>query len=166
MKLFRRTIFLCLIGIVFNSCSKTDTKRFEGNYTYNTSGEVVMTTDGRSVSVPLMNSTGQMQIIDLDEDGRVMVIKRTLSGKVMQGYGTIVDNQIEFEPQTFTTFIASSDISGTAQITSTATGTLYNQNTLIINEVYNGTFVDSIGTLNNSVTLYGNDILTVAERNK
>lgn len=58
-------IVLLLQTIVLTSCSKDELKPFMGDYTYNTSGTVVLNMSGIPLQVSLPNSTGQWILLIL-----------------------------------------------------------------------------------------------------
>jgi hypothetical protein len=162
-----KTVVILMIGIItFSSCKKEGSELFEGDYTYNTSGEVTVTTDNSSYPVKLNNRTGQMQIIAMDGENRVMIIKTSLTGNVTKGYATISGDEITFEPTIFSENITLNNLTGTATITDNATGKIYNNNTIVINEIYDGTFAGYENTLNVTGTINGDEILTIAKRNE
>jgi len=159
-------VVLMLQTMLLTSCSKDEIKPFMGDYTYNTSGTVVLNMSGIPLQVSLPNNTGQMDIIDIDEDNRVMVKKTSLTGTVTIGYASIDGDDITFEPVTTTQAIFTGQQYLTATITSTGTGKIYEKNTLVIHEKYTGTFIGAGSDINVSGTLQGDSILTVAERNE
>ena len=166
MKNIKKTLLLMIGIIIFSSCKKEGSELFEGNYTYNTSGEVTVTTDNSSYPVKLNNRTGQMQIIAMDDENRVMIIKTSLTGNVSKGYATISGDEITFEPNTFSENITLNYLTGTTTVTNNATGKIYDDNTIVINEIYDGTFAGYENALSVTGTVNGNKILTIAKRNE
>ncbi len=162
-----KTCALLMLSCLFlSSCQKEGVQVFKGDYTYKTSGEITLTVGGIPNPVKLVNQTGQMDIIDIGEDDRVMVIKTSLTGNVTNGYATIDGDQITFDPVTSKETIILLVENGTATITSRASGKIYDGNTIIINETYDGTFAGQGVNLNVTGTISGDSILTVAERNE
>lgn len=162
-----KTWALLMMSCLFlSSCQKEGVKVFKGDYTYKTSGEVTVSIGGIPNPVKLLNQTGQMDIIDIGEDDRVMVVKTSLTGNVTSGYATIDGDQITFDPVTFTETLILVVENGTATITSRATGKIYDGNKIIINETYDGTFAGQGAYLNVTGTISGDSVLTVAERNE
>jgi len=158
---------LMLACLLLVSCKKEGVKVFEGDYTYKTSGNVVVKINGMNIPVSLINHTGQLDIIDIGEDDKVQIVKTSLEGNVSTYNATINDDEIDFDPTTFTEIImlGTSGSYGIGIITSKATGKIYNKNTIIINEVYQGTYINS-DSLNTMGTIYGDNVLTVADRNE
>ncbi len=158
--------FLMVTCLFFSSCKKEGVKVFKGDYTYNTSGDIIVKTTGISSPVKLFNSTGQMEILDVDEDNRVMVVKRSLTGDVTSTYATIDGDQITFEPSTITKAVTLLVEYGIVTVTCSASGKIYGDKTIMINETYNGTFAGQGAFLNVSGTVSGDNILTIAKRNE
>lgn len=158
---------LIMVCLLLASCKKEGVKVFEGEYTYKTSGNVVVTINGTNIPVSLINHTGQLDIIDIGEDDKVQIVKTSLEGNVSTYNATINDDEIGFDPTTFSEIIVlgTSGAYGTGIITSKATGKIYNKNTIIINEVYQGTYIGS-DSLHTMGTIYGDNVLTVADRNE
>ncbi|HOV10406.1 MAG TPA: hypothetical protein PLT47_08935 [Bacteroidales bacterium] len=157
---------LMLSCLFLSSCQKEGVKVFKGDYTYKTSGKITVSIGGIPNPVKLLNQTGQMDIIDIGEDDRVMVVKTSLTGNVTSGYATIDGDQITFDPVTSTETIILLVENGTATITSHASGKIYDEKTIIINETYDGIFGGQGSYLNVTGTISGDSILTVAERNE
>jgi len=157
---------LALIAITMVSCSKDEVKPFLGDYTYNTSGTIVLNMSGIPLQLSVPNNTGQMHIISIDEDDRVMIQKTSLAGTVSVGYATIDDDEITFEPVTTTEAVFTGQQYLTATITSTGNGKIYDGKTIVINEKYTGSFAGMGSDINAAGTLSGDSILTVAERNE
>lgn len=157
---------ITLLFLMLASCSKDEVKPFLGDYTYNTSGTVVLNMSGFPLEVSVPNNTGQMHIIDIDEENRVMVQKTSLAGTVSVGYATIDGDDITFEAVTTTEAIFTGTQYVNATITSTGTGTMYEDKTIIVSEKYTGTFIGAGSDINASGTLSGDSIHTVARRNE
>lgn len=83
-----------------------------------------------------------MDIIDIDEENRVMV-KTSLTGTVTIGYASI-DGDITFEPVTTTQAIFTGQQYLTATITEAGTGKIYEKNTLVIHEKYTGHLLEPV----------------------
>jgi len=107
-----------------------------------------------------------MEILDVDEDNRVMVVKRSLTGDVTSTYATIDGDQITFEPSTITKAVTLLVEYGIVTVTCSASGKIYGDKTIMINETYNGTFAGQGAFLNVSGTVSGDNILTIAKRNE
>lgn len=163
---FKICALLMLSCLFLSSCQKEGVKVFKGDYTYKTSGKITVSIGGIPNPVNLLNKTGQMDIIDIGEEDRVMVVKTSLTGNVTSGYATIDGDQIAFDPVTFNETLILLVENGTATITSRASGKIYDDNTIIINETYDGTFAGQGSFLNVTGTISGDSVLTVAERNE
>lgn len=162
-----KTCALLMLSCLFlSSCQKDGVKVFKGDYTYKTSGKITVTISGVANPVKLLNRTGQMDIIDIGEDDRVMVVKTSLTGDVTSGYATIDGDKIIFDPVTFNETLILLVENGMATITSNASGKIYENNTIIINETYEGIFAGQGSYLNVLGTISGDSILTVADRNE
>lgn len=157
---------LIIVSFLFlSSCKKEGVTDFIGEYTYNTSGNVIVNIGGVANPVGLFNRTGQMEILDIGEKDRVMVVKRSLSGDITSMYATIDGDQISIEPETHTKTVNILLEAGTVTFTCTASGNIFDHNNIILNEVYDGTFAGQGSLLNVAGTVYSDDILTVAKRN-
>ena len=163
---FKICALLMLSCLFLSSCQKEGVKVFKGDYTYKTSGKITVSIGGIPNPVNLLNKTGQMDIIDIGEEDRVMVVKTSLTGNVTSGYATIDGDQIAFDPVTFNETLILLVENGTATITSRASGKIYDDNTIIINETYDGTFAGQGSFLNVTGTISSDSVLTVAERNE
>ena len=151
---------LMMVGMT--SCRKKEIKQFLGDYTYKTSGSITVETDTADVNIPLLNSTGQIDIVDTGKKNKVVIIKTSLTGKVETFNATINDDKIVFDTQTsMETFSLGSTTLGGTLITKSAEGKILDDH-IIIREKYNGMFALTLlmGNISNS------DITTVLERNK
>lgn len=159
---------IIIIGVILTiafcstACRKKVVKPFLGQYTYQTSGNIVVGTDTSEVNINLLNEIGRMELIDIDEDDRVMVVKKSLTGKVEKTYATISDDDITFDDvMSIETFGFDTLQFGGSLITKSAHGTRYNDN-IIIDETYSGIVAAAVlmGTIKES------NITTVAKKDE
>ncbi|MGM9745478.1 MAG: hypothetical protein ACI30H_00740 [Paludibacteraceae bacterium] len=155
----RNFIFiLTLIGCC--ACSN-DARLLSGDYSYKTSGSVVISTDTEEITYQLPDKIGQLNVVDLkatDKDS-VLLVLNEMGGSLTTIYARISADSIELQPYTKTLTITTGKGAGTYEITISGTGAYYDD-LIILHETYDGTLSDD-----NETTLYSDNIITVANRN-
>lgn len=96
-------LMISALSLLFVSCSKEGPARFEGNWSYKTSGTVTLVpTSGSSseqVTATIVNESGQMDIMTADsKSGQVLITMNALLGGATVMKGTAVDKRIDIEP--------------------------------------------------------------------
>lgn len=156
----KRNLFLSLILIGWCACSN-DARLLSGDYSYKTSGSVVIATDTEEVTYQLPDKIGQLNVVDLkatDKDS-VLLVFNEMGGNLTTTYARISDDSIELLPYTTTLSITTGSGAGTYDITVSGTGMRYDD-LIMLRETYDGTLSDD-----NKTTLHSENITTVANRN-
>lgn len=171
MRKLRFSLVICSL-MLLASCQKNGLRLFEGDYSYKTSGTVQMTeiASDSSLNAPLsfkvnlQNEIGQMQVISLDKGAdSVMVIMNTMGGDVIVAHAKVDKDKIMFHD--FNREINLLDINLNldlnCEVTVTAEGTMYDDDSMIINMVYSGehSYLNKVFSLESSV------IIMYAQRN-
>ena len=156
----KRNFFLSLILIGCCACSN-DARLLSGDYSYKTSGSVVIATDTEEVTYQLPDKIGQLNVVDLkatDKDS-VLLVLNEMGGSLTTIYARISADSIELQPYTTTLTITTGKGTGTYDITVSGTGIRYDD-LIMLHETYDGTLSDD-----NETTLYSDNIIIVANRN-
>lgn len=156
----KRNLFFSLILIGCCACSN-DARLLSGDYSYKTSGSVVISTDTEEIPYQLPDKIGQLNVVDLkatDKDS-VLLVLNEMGGSLTTIYARISADSIELQPYTTTLTITTGKGTGTYDITVSGTGIRYDD-LIMLNETYDGTLSDD-----NETTLYSDNIITVANRN-
>ena len=156
----------CLIALA--SCQKKNAPLFRGDYSFKTSGSVTLneinTEDEPSTNtVSLPNEIGQLEISDLG-NGRdsVLVVMNTMGGEVVVTHAFCKDNEIFLKDFTKNTLLFTGDsLTLKNDLRVHATGQMYEDNTLILNMIYEG----EAETNERNFKVYGDDIRMAAIRN-
>jgi uncharacterized Zn ribbon protein len=156
----------CLI--VLASCQKKNAPLFCGDYSFKTSGSVTLDEinaedEPSTYTVSLPNEIGQLEISDLG-NGRdsVLVVMNTMGGEVVVTHAFCKDNEIFLKDFTKNTLLFTGDsLTLKNDLRVHATGQMYEDNTLIINMVYDG----EAETNERSFKVYGDNIRMAAIRN-
>ena len=156
----------CLI--VLASCQKKNAPLFRGDYSFKTSGSVTLDEinaedEPSTYTVSLPNEIGQLEISDLG-NGRdsVLVVMNTMGGEVVVTHAFCKDNEIFLKDFTKNTLLFTGDsLTLKNDLRVHATGQMYEDNTLIINMVYDG----EAETNERSFKVYGDNIRMAAIRN-
>ena len=153
------------------SCQKSGMKLFRGDYSYKTSGSVVLDEiveegDGLepiSLTVSLLNEIGQLEISDLgNEKDSVLVVMNTMGGAVTVTHALCEGNEIHLKDFTKNALLFSGDsITLKNEVRVQASGQMYEDNTVILNMVYDG----EAETSNRIFRIHGDNIRMVAIRN-
>lgn len=159
----------CLFVLV--SCQKKNAPLFRGDYSFKTSGSVVLdeivpegeTAEAVSYTIGLPNEIGQLEISDLDNGkDSVLVVMNTLGGEVVVTHAFCQDNKIFLRDFTKNTLIFTGDsITLKNEVYVHASGQMYEDNTLILNMIYEG----KAETLERSFNIHGDNIRMAAIRN-
>lgn len=156
----KRNLFFIFILIGCCACSN-DARLLSGDYSYKTSGSVVISTDTEEITYQLPDKIGQLNVVDLkatDKDS-VLLVLNEMGGSLTTIYARISADSIELQPYTTTLTITTGKGTGTYNITVSGTGIRYDD-LIMLHETYDGTLSDD-----NETTLYSDKIITVANRN-
>lgn len=156
----------CLIALA--SCQKKNAPLFRGDYSFKTSGSVTLDEinaedEPSTYTVSLPNEIGQLEISDLG-NGRdsVLVVMNTMGGEVVVTHAFCKDNEIFLKDFTKNTLLFTGDsLTLKNDLRVHATGQMYENNTLIINMVYDG----EAETNERTFEIYGDNIRMAAIRN-
>ena len=156
----------CLIALA--SCQKKNAPLFRGDYSFKTSGSVTLneinTEDEPSTyTVSLPNEIGQLEISDLGNGkDSVLVVMNTMGGEVVVTHAFCKDNEIFLKDFTKNTLLFTGDsLTLKNDLRVHATGQMYEDNTLILNMIYEG----EAETNERSFKVYGDNIRMAAIRN-
>lgn len=151
MKKIIPILILIITVMSFSSCQKSGINLFKGSYSFKTSGEVIVTAevtnDSTNTLIPAVmyasvsNDIGQLNICDANkEKGDVVVVINYLNGDVVTTTGFCEGNTIELDeyrrdvlPVSITALL-----SGGFFIKVSATGTIYDDNTIVFEMRYDG----------------------------
>jgi len=158
--------FCCLLALV--ACQKKNAPLFRGDYSFKTSGSVTLDEinaedEPASYTVGLPNEIGQLEIKDLD-NGRdsVLVVMNTMGGEVVVTHAFCRDNEIFLKDFTKNTLLFTGDsLTLKNELRVHATGQMYENNTLILNMIYEG----EAETNERTFEIYGDNIRMAATRN-
>ena len=171
--MMKRTSILLAICFLMAlaACQKKNAPLFRGDYSFKTSGTVTLdeivaegeTTEPVSYSVNLPNEIGQLEISDLGNvKDSVLVVMNTMGGEVIVTHAFCQDNEIFLKDFTKNTLLFTGDsITLKNEVRVSATGQMYENNTLIINMIYEG----EAETNERSFEIYGDNIRMAAIRN-
>lgn len=171
--MMKRTSILLAICFLMAlaACQKKNAPLFRGDYSFKTSGTVTLdeivaegeTTEPASYSVSLPNEIGQLEISDLGNvKDSVLVVMNTMGGEVIVTHAFCQDNEIFLKDFTKNTLLFTGDsITLKNEVRVSATGQMYENNTLIINMIYEG----EAETNERSFEIYGDNIRMAAIRN-
>jgi len=158
----------CLIALA--SCQKKNAPQYLGDYSFKTSGHVTArstyTTTHNSFDITLKDEIGQLQISTLDrENDSVVVAMNFLNGEVIVTHAYCDDKEIILKKFHRSALNISFDLIGLLDVACGvdvyARGTIYDNNMIVFNMVYDGEAV--LGPI--TYDIYGNDIHMVATRN-
>lgn len=169
----KKTILIlicCLVAL--SSCKKSGINAFRGDYTFKSSGEVFLQREpsGESNIIPatfnytLPNEIGQLEIRTLDsKENTVVVVMNYMNDEVIVTQGTCKGQEIVLEEFQRNALKVSmySYISTSCIVNVNATGHIYDDSTIVLDMVYDGTA--TIANLNYHIR--GNSIQMVATRN-
>jgi hypothetical protein len=150
------------------ACQKKNAPLFRGDYSFKTSGSVTLEEintedEPASFTVNLPNEIGQLEIKDLDNGkDSVLVVMNTMGGEVVVTHALCQDNKIFLRDFKKNTLLFTGDsLTLKNELRVQASGQMYEDNTLIINMIYEG----EAETNEHSFKIYGDDIRMAAIRN-
>ena len=159
----------CLIALA--SCQKKNAPLFRGDYSFKTSGSVTLdeivpendTIEPVSFVVSLPNEIGQLEISDLGSGkDSLLVVMNTMGGEVVVTHAFCKDNEIFLRDFKKNTLLFTGDsLTLKNDLRVTASGQMYEDNTLILNMTYDGEAESN----ERSFKVYGDDIRMAATRN-
>ncbi|HOE38806.1 MAG TPA: hypothetical protein PLG05_03485 [Bacteroidales bacterium] len=159
-------LLFCFFTVLFSSCNEKPVKSFLGDFTYKTSGSITVEGDTCDVALKIANKLGQMDIIDIGEENRVMVIKTEITGNITKTYATISsddENKIIFDTIPISEILISGldTVSSETNIFSAPVGKRY-EDRIVIEDFYFG-YVD---TYKVKGPIKQSDVITISEKNK
>ena len=168
MKIRPILIILCAL-MALSSCQKKNAPLFRGDYSFKTSGSVTLEEivpqgeTGETFTVGLPNEIGQLEISDLGNGkDSVLVVMNTMGGEVVVTHALCKDNEIFLRDFKKNTLLFTGDsITLKNDLRVKATGRMYENNTLILNMVYDGEAERN----ERSFKVFGDDIRMAAIRN-
>ena len=167
MKKISILLSVCCL-IVLASCQKKNAPLFRGDYSFKTSGSVTLNEistedEPASFTVNLPNEIGQLEIKDLDNGkDSVLVVMNIMGGEVVVTHALCQDNKIFLRDFKKNTLLFTGDsITLKNELRVKASGQMYEDNTLILNMIYEG----EAETNERSFKIYGDDIRMAAIRN-
>jgi hypothetical protein len=169
MKNIHPLLFVICALLALASCQKKNAPLFRGDYSFKTSGSVTLDEivtngeEGDSFTVSLPNEIGQLEISVLDnEKDSVVVVMNTMGGEVVVTHALCQDNKIFLRDFTKNTLLFTGDsISLKNEVRVSASGQMYEDNTLIINMIYDG----EAETNERNFKIHGDNIRMAAIRN-
>ena len=166
MKRIIPILFCALMALA--SCQKKNAPLFRGDYSFKTSGSVTLNEintedEPASFTVNLPNEIGQLEIKDLDNGkDSVLVVMNTMGGEVVVTHALCQDNKIFLRDFKKNTLLFTGDsLTLKNDLRVQATGQMYENNTLILNMIYEG----EAETNERCFKIYGDDIRMAATRN-
>ena len=165
----KRSVLIAIFSILaLTACQKKNAPLFRGDYSFKTSGSVTLEEidaedEPASYTISLPNEIGQLEISDLGNDkDSVLVVMNTMGGEVVVTHAFCKDNEIFLKDFTKNTLLFTGDsLTLKNDLRVHATGQMYENNTLILNMVYEG----EAETNERSFEIYGDNIRMVAIRN-
>ena len=169
MKNIHPLLFVICALIALASCQKKNAPLFRGDYSFKTSGSVTLDEivtngeEGDSFTVSLPNEIGQLEISVLgNEKDSVVVVMNTMGGEVVVTHALCQDNKIFLRDFTKNTLLFTGDsITLKNEVRVSASGQIYEDNTLIINMIYDG----EAETNERNFKIHGDNIRMAAIRN-
>ena len=169
MKNIHPLLFVICALMALASCQKKNAPLFRGDYSFKTSGSVTLDEivtngeEGDSFTVSLPNEIGQLEISVLgNEKDSVVVVMNTMGGEVVVTHALCQDNKIFLRDFTKNTLLFTGDsISLKNEVRVSASGQMYEDNTLIINMIYDG----EAETNERNFKIHGDNIRMAAIRN-
>ena len=151
------------------SCQKKNAPLFRGDYSFKTSGSVTLEEivpqceTGETFTIGLPNEIGQLEISDLGNGkDSVLVVMNTMGGEVVVTHAFCKDNEIFLRDFKKNTLLFTGDsITLKNDLRVKATGRMYEDNTLILNMIYDGEAERN----ERSFKVFGDDIRMAAIRN-
>ena len=141
---------------------------FRGDYSFKTSGSVTLDEidpedEPVSYTVSLPNEIGQLEISAMgNEKDSVVVVMNTMGGEVIVTHAFCDGNEIYLKDFTKNALLFTGDsIKLKNEVRVQASGQMYEDNTLILNMIYDG----EAETNEHSFTIHGDNIRMAAIRN-
>lgn len=161
-------IVICAL-MALASCQKKNAPLFRGDYSFKTSGSVTLEEivpqgeTGETFTVGLPNEIGQLEISTLDNGkDSVLVVMNTMGGEVVVAHALCKDNEIFLRDFKKNTLLLTGDsLTLKNDLRVKATGRMYEDNTLILNMIYDGEAERN----ERSFKVFGDDIRMAAIRN-
>lgn len=161
-------IVICAL-MALASCQKKNAPLFRGDYSFKTSGSVTLEEivpqgeTGETFTVGLPNEIGQLEISTLDNGkDSVLVVMNTMGGEVVVTHALCKDNEIFLRDFKKNTLLLTGDsLTLKNDLRVKATGRMYEDNTLILNMIYDGEAERN----ERSFKVFGDDIRMAAIRN-
>jgi hypothetical protein len=168
----KKSIFFILCCLMMMaSCQKKGMQLFRGDYSYKTSGSVTLneilppgdTTEPVSFTVNLLNEIGQLEISALgNERDSVVVVMNAMGGEVIVTHAFCDGNEIFLQDFTKNSLLFTGDsIVLKNELNVHASGQMYEDNTIVINMVYDGEAENN----NRTFAIHGDNIRLAATRN-
>ena len=166
----KRIIFILFFALMaLASCQKKNAPLFRGDYSFKTSGSVTLEEivpqgeTGETFTVGLPNEIGQLEISTLDNGkDSVLVVMNTMGGEVVVTHAFCKDNEIFLKDFMKNTLLFTGDsLTLKNDLRVKASGKMYEDNTLILNMVYEGEAESN----ERSFKIYGDGIRMAAIRN-
>lgn len=166
----KRIIFILFFALMaLASCQKKNAPLFRGDYSFKTSGSVTLEEivpqgeTGETFTVGLPNEIGQLEISTLDNGkDSVLVVMNTMGGEVVVTHAFCKDNEIFLRDFKKNTLLLTGDsLTLKNDLRVKATGRMYEDNTLILNMIYDGEAERN----ERSFKVFGDDIRMAAIRN-
>ena len=166
----KRIIFILFFALMaLASCQKKNAPLFRGDYSFKTSGSVTLEEivpqgeTGETFTVGLPNEIGQLEISTLDNGkDSVLVVMNTMGGEVVVTHALCKDNEIFLRDFKKNTLLLTGDsLTLKNDLRVKATGRMYDDNTLILNMIYDGEAERN----ERSFKVFGDDIRMAATRN-
>ena len=160
-------MFICGL-FALASCQKSGMHLFRGDYSFKTSGTVTLDEidpedEPASYTVGLPNEIGQLEISALGNDrDSLLVVMNTMGGEVVVTHALSDGNEIFLKDFTKNTLLFTGDsITLRNEVRVQASGQMYEDNTIILNMVYDGEAETAESLFSN----HGDNIRMVAIRN-
>ena len=165
----KRSVLIAIFSILaLTACQKKNAPLFRGDYSFKTSGSVTLEEidtedEPASYTISLPNEIGQLEISDLgNEKDSVLVVMNTMGGEVVVTHAFCKDNEIFLKDFTKNTLLFTGDsLTLKNDLRVHATGQMYEDNTLILNMIYEG----EAETNERTFEIYGDNIRMAAIRN-
>ena len=165
-------LFVALCGLIaFTSCQKRGMNLFRGDYSFKTSGSVTLdeivaegdTTTPATYTVGLPNEIGQLEISNLGNvKDSLLVVMNTMGGEVVVTHAFCSGNEIFLRDFTKNTLLFTGDsLTLKNDVRVKAQGQMYEDNTLILNMIYEG----EAETSERNFKIFGDNIRMAAIRN-
>ena len=161
-------IVICAL-MALSSCQKKNAPLFRGDYSFKTSGSVTLEEivpqgeTGETFTIGLPNEIGQLEISTLDNGkDSVLVVMNTMGGEVVVTHAFCKDSEIFLRDFKKNTLLLTGDsLTLKNDLRVKATGRMYEDNTLILNMIYDGEAERN----ESSFKVFGDDIRMAAIRN-